>query len=78
MGKFKGLDEMIKSTRKSRIKWLLSELKLMKMCIRVLCWIREPPVNEEEKEELKCYVQAYDDAVKRIESDFLCRIREYL
>lgn len=75
--KFKELDKMIKSTRNSRIKWILAELKMMKICIRVIHEV-DMPVNNEEKEALKEYIKVYDDSVNRIETDFLSRIREYL
>ena len=71
------LNRKMRLTRKARIKWLLSELKMMKICIKYFHYFGKPD-DEEQKEELRNNLRLYDESVNRIESEFLSKIRAEL
>lgn len=75
--KMKEINKATRSERKARIKWLLAELKMMKMCIQYFHHF-EKPKNEEQKEEFRNNMRLYDESVNRIESEFLSKIRAEL
>ena len=75
--KMKELNKAKRSERKARIKWLLAELKMMKMCIQYFYHFGKPK-NEEQKEEFRNNMRLYDESVNRIESEFLSKIRAEL
>lgn len=74
---FKTLYKKIKCVKKSRIKWLYAELKLIKICFKAMNDINVP-VNEKEKERLKEYIDSYDSSIKLIEKDFISSLRSYI
>lgn len=75
--KLKILDKQIKRVKISRIKWLCSELKTIKICFKAMNYM-DVPINEDEKERLKKYIGVYDSSIGLIEKDFISKLRPYI
>jgi len=69
------LNWMLFKTRVSHIRWMLMEIKLLKICIlgmfRIVC-----PKNDKQYNQLITYVQAYDEIVQTLETEVVSRSRK--
>ena len=71
----KKLNWLLFKARMSHIRWMMEEIKLIRICIRGMFFMVYPK-NDEQHRQLVDYVQGYDKAVQTLETEVVSRARE--
>lgn len=71
----KKLNRLLFKNRMNHIRWLMEEIKLIRICIRGMFFMVRPK-NDEQHKQLVDYIQGYDRAIQTLETEVVSRARE--